>query len=190
MPQESWPASVRVVRSMRRRKSVGAKVERGAGGETVVVSVPARMSQGDTAHWVEQMVERLRAARLRRALNEGASLQERAQELNRRYFGGRLRWKVISYVTDQARRHGSCTPAKGEIRISHRLATVPGWVRDYVIVHELAHLEHPNHGAAFWAAVNRYPLTERARGYLMALDIEGGAGGGDDASSDTAKPLL
>ena len=175
---------MRVVRSARRRKSVGAKVERGAGGETVVVSVPARMSQGETARWVEQMVERLRAARLRRTLNETKPLEQQARDLNRRYFAGRLRWRSIEYVTDQERRHGSCTPSSGAIRLSHRLATVPGWVRDYVIVHELAHLEHPNHSAAFWAAVNRYPRAERARGYLLALDIEGGAADGDDGTDD------
>jgi predicted metal-dependent hydrolase len=36
-------------------------------------------------------------------------------------------------------------------------------------VHELAHLVHASHGPEFWALVNRYPKTERARGYLMAL---------------------
>lgn len=39
-------------------------------------------------------------------------------------------------------------------------------------MHELAHLLEGNHGPKFWRLVKRYPLTERARGYLMALDIE------------------
>jgi len=82
-------------------------------------------------------------------------------------------------VTDRERRLVSCTPKPGAIRISHRLATVPQWVCDYVIVHELAHLEHPNHSKAFWTAVNRYRLAERARGYLMALNLRG-----DEADSE------
>jgi predicted metal-dependent hydrolase len=56
------------------------------------------------------------------------------------------------------------------IRISRRAAGLPEWVRDYLLVHELAHLEHADHGPAFWELVERYPLTERARGYLMAID--------------------
>ena len=164
-----WPAAVRVVRSARRKRTVSARVE----GDTVVLLLPAALSRADEQRWTETLVERLRKTRLRRELNQGAALQARAEALNARYFGGRLKWQSIEYVTDQARRLGSCTPATGAIRISHRLATVPDWVRDYVIVHELAHLEHPNHAKAFWTAVNRYRLAERARGYLLALDLRG-----------------
>ena len=85
------------------------------------------------------------------------------------YFGGTLAWTSIRWVTNQEHRWGSCTPSSGVIRISHRLAEVPPFVLDYVIVHELAHLVEANHGSRFWALAERFPRSERARGYLMAL---------------------
>ena len=100
-------------------------------------------------------------------------LHQRAQALNRAYFDGQLRWKSIAWVTNQNKsRFASCTPSEGTIRISHRIADMPTFVRDYLIVHELAHLVEENHGPKFWQLVNRYPKAERARGYLMAVGLE------------------
>lgn len=53
--------------------------------------------------------------------------------------------------------------------MSDRLRSVPSWVLDYVLVHELAHLQVPGHGPRFWELVGNYPQTERARGYLDGL---------------------
>jgi predicted metal-dependent hydrolase len=114
--------------------------------------------------------------RIRRQVHrapQDADLDRRAQELNRTLFGGTLRWSTIGFA-EQRRRWGSCSPAGGVIRIASRAARLPSWVRDYLLVHELAHLVEGNHGVRFWSLVHRYPLTERARGYLMALDhVEG-----------------
>jgi len=55
-------------------------------------------------------------------------------------------------------------------RLATRAASLPDWVIDYLLVHEMAHLEHSDHGAGFHELENRFPLTERARGYLMAID--------------------
>lgn len=160
-----WPVEIR--RSRRRKKTVSGKLE----GGVLVIQAPADLSDRELAPIIANLRKRL-AKRYRSAPQSDEELEARAQALNRAYFDGRLRWRSIRYVTNQNSRYGSCTPAMGTIRISHRVAAMPAWVRDYVIVHELAHLEEANHGPRFWALVNRYPRTERARGYLMAVGLE------------------
>lgn len=165
---EPFAPEVEVRRSDRRHRTVSARLRDGK----LVVYLPARMSKAEEARWVQTMVKRFEARSLRTRLNSEGDLQRRAAELNRLYFGGRLKWASLGYVTNQNSRYGSCSPHEGTIRISSALADMPRWVRDYVLVHELAHLLEPNHSQAFWALVNRYPLTERARGYLMAKGME------------------
>jgi predicted metal-dependent hydrolase len=163
--QATWP--VEVIRSQRRRKTVSAELKQGV----LLVRAPARMSDAELIPIIEKLRQRLQK-RKRPAAASDAELEKMAQRLNRDYFNGRLQWQSIRYVTNQNKRFGSCTPSRGTIRLSHRLATMPKWVLTYVLVHELAHLEEANHGPNFWAFVNQYPLTERARGYLMAIGLE------------------
>jgi predicted metal-dependent hydrolase len=67
-------------------------------------------------------------------------------------------------------RWGSCNTRR-EVRLAWRLAKAPGELVDYVICHELAHLRHMNHSAAFWAEVARQcPDYRRLREELFATD--------------------
>ncbi|VAW36630.1 Putative predicted metal-dependent hydrolase [hydrothermal vent metagenome] len=163
--QETW--SVEVIRSQKRRKTVSAELKQGV----LLVRAPARMSDAELMPIIDKLRRRLQK-RKRPAAASDAELETMAQQLNQDYFNGRLQWQSIRYVTNQNKRFGSCTPSRGTIRLSHRLATMPKWVLTYVLVHELAHLEEANHGPNFWALVNQYSLTERARGYLMAIGLE------------------
>jgi hypothetical protein len=63
---------------------------------------------------------------------------------------------------------------------------MPSWVLDYVLLHELAHLLEPRHGPAFWALLESYPRTERARGYLEGISAAAGLdlGEGTDDGAD------
>lgn len=162
---EPWP--VEIIRSQRRRKTVSAKLENG----TLVVRAPAAISDEELAPIIDNLRQRVRR-KAQLTPHDDQDLAQLAEEINRKYFRNKLSWESIRYVTNQQKRYGSCTPERGAIRISHRVASLPDWVRRYVVMHELAHLREPNHGARFWKLVNRYPLTERARGYLMALDME------------------
>ncbi|MDI6744249.1 MAG: SprT family zinc-dependent metalloprotease [Thermodesulfovibrionales bacterium] len=52
-------------------------------------------------------------------------------------------------ISDAQKRWGSCS-AKGNLNFSWRLIMAPLRVIDYVVVHELAHLEEKNHSKKFW----------------------------------------
>lgn len=160
--------SLEIRRSAKRRRTVAARLE----DDTLIVYLPARMSKAEENEWVEKMRTRLEARDRRQKLNSSGDLERRARDMNNRYFDGKLAWRSIVYVTNQNTRYGSCTIGESTIRLSDTLAKMPGWVRDYVIVHELAHLVVSDHSARFWDLVNRYPLTERARGFLIAKGLE------------------
>ena len=165
-----WRPPLRIVASRRRRRTVAARVVAGV----LELHVPAWMSVAEREAWAERMRARIER-QVRRARPSDDQLTKRAEALNRRLFDGRLRWASVAYA-EQERRWGSCSSAAGVIRISSRAARLPAWVLDYLLVHELAHLEVAGHDRRFWELVNRYPLAERARGYLIALDH---AGAGD-----------
>ena len=154
---------VRIIRSKKRKKTVGARMVDGV----IEIRAPASISEAELEPIVRSLVDRMEKREAKKALSD-ADLERRARTLNQRHFAGRLRWSSIVWVTNQNDRVGSCTQANGTVRISHKIAEMPAFVRDYVIVHELAHLKEANHGPKFWKLVNRYPLAERARGYLMA----------------------
>jgi len=165
--------TVRVIRSARRKRTVSARL---VNWYTLEVRAPADLPEDELQRIVARFRETARRRREGlRAFGSDADLQRRAERLNEALFGGAARWRSIRYVTNQNTRWGSCSPAQGTIRISHRLATRPDFVLDYVIAHELAHLLEPGHTPAFWKLVYRYPRAERAVGYLMALAREGGA---------------
>lgn len=130
--------------------------------------IPARMSEAEEQRWVTVMLDKLAAQESKRVLGD-AELTERAARLSEQYFDGRARPASVRWVTNQNTRWGSCTPAEGSIRLSHRLQGMPEYVVDYVLVHELAHLLVPGHGPRFWRLLEAYPRTERARGYLEGV---------------------
>jgi hypothetical protein len=71
-------------------------------------------------------------------------------------------------LSDARTRWGSCSRGGG-IRLNWRLIHLPLRLIDYVIVHELAHLEEMNHSPRFWSVVERMlPDYRAARDELRA----------------------
>lgn len=154
---------VDVIRSPKRKKTSQARLR----GNVLEVRIPAWISADQERETVTHFVEKFERSRSSQRID----LTVRARQLAVAFDLPEVRH--ISWVSNQRDRWGSCTPNHGTIRLSDRMADFPGWVIDYVIVHELAHLLEANHGPEFWAIVHRYQLTERARGYLIAKGHEG-----------------
>lgn len=158
-PVASPTVNIEVVRSDRRKKTVQARLV----GDVLRVAIPATMSPADERHWVDLMTEKFE----RRLASRPIDLTRKATRLAGLYnlpTPNAIRW-----VDNQQTRWGSCTPQDRTIRISTRAAGFPGWVLDYLVIHELAHLLEPGHGRAFQTLVDRYPRAERARGFLLAI---------------------
>jgi predicted metal-dependent hydrolase len=175
---------VEVRRSTRRRRTVSAYRD----GARTVVLLPARMSQAEADRWVDTMVRRLADREAKRRPSDDG-LMTRAAVLADRWVRKGLRPTSVTWSTRQGRRWGSCTPVDGTIRISDRLRGAPGWVVDYVLVHELAHLVEPSHSAVFWALVDGFPQSERAKGWLEGWSARDGAGDPDAEGSGEVDQL-
>jgi predicted metal-dependent hydrolase len=160
---------VEVQRSARRRRTISAHRV----GDRIVVQVPARMTRAEEAAWVDTMVRRVLAGERRRLRSDG-DLQRRAEMLAATYLDATVTPAAVRWVDNQQRRWGSCTPEDRTIRLSRRLARMPDYVIDYVLLHELAHLLQPGHGPAFQALMARYPKLERAEGYLEGVEAASG----------------
>jgi len=76
-------------------------------------------------------------------------VKERLGYYNRFYD---FSWKKIS-IRNQKRRWGSCSQ-KGNLNFNYKIIFLPQKMADYVIVHELCHLEELNHSKNFWKLVS------------------------------------
>ncbi|MCD8491417.1 MAG: M48 family metallopeptidase [Geovibrio sp.] len=90
-------------------------------------------------------------------------LEARAAEMG-------LKFSKVTFRRTKGR-WGSCS-SSGNISINYELAKLPLRCADYVCVHELAHLAHPNHGAGFWALVEKYvPDWAEIRKYMKGFSL-------------------
>ena len=124
-----------------------------AAGRPAISAVAVHVRKGRP---VPAQVAALLKLRARDRLTERCDAH--AAQLGRRF--GRIT------LRDTRSRWGSCTSA-GNLMFSWRLIMAPPEILDYVAAHEVAHLVHMNHSAAFWDVVARlYPDYRAKRGWL------------------------
>ena len=82
---------------------------------------------------------------------------ERVAQLNLAYG---FRYGAIA-IKDQKTCWGSCS-RRGNLNFNYKIVFLPDHVRDYVIIHELCHLQEMNHSGRFWALVERAVPNHRA----------------------------
>ena len=85
-------------------------------------------------------------------------------------YGVADRLQAVS-VTHPKKRWGSCTSA-GSIRINAMLSALEPEIGEYVLTHELTHLLHMNHSAAFWAQVEAWlPDAVELRNRMRRVEV-------------------
>ena len=158
-------AEVRVIKSSRRRRSISAYREHGA----IVIQVPARLSNSKIQEVIPEMVEKILSREAREKMSDEA-LFDRSLELLALYLP-EFRTEPVSVLwRSMNERWGSCTTLDRTIRISDRLNGAPDYVVDYLLVHELIHLEIPDHGPDFESLLSRFERAELANAYLEGYE--------------------
>jgi predicted metal-dependent hydrolase len=118
-------------------------------GEDMIL-IPGEYGKPDVAAWLK--------AEARRVLGARVSLY--AEAMGASYTSLRL--------SNAQARWGSCG-AKNSLNFSWRLIMCPIEAIDYVVVHELCHIAHKNHGRLFWASVESVlPDYRKQREWLKA----------------------
>ena len=130
-----------------RGRQVRLRVEEGPGAEVVVsyrngfhVAVPEDLPAEDRDARIEAALQGWLKARLREDV--AAILDRTCKRLRLEARGFRLR--------DQKHLWGSCGK-DGVVYLNWRLIAAPRSVLEYAVVHEVCHLMHRDHSAAFWA---------------------------------------
>ena len=96
---------------------------------------------------------------------------ERLKHFNQFY---NLHWNRVA-IRNQRRCWGSCSAQKN-LNFNYKVLFLPEHLRDYIIVHEMCHLTHLNHGKDFWDLVaEQVPEYAKCQRELRVIDAKGHA---------------
>jgi len=156
----------RVIRKERRRRSVSAYRQ----GGVIEIHIPAKMSRRQEIEIIPEMISMV----LRREARERKTdlqLMQIGIELLTQYLPefdthpASINWRNMN------ERWGSCTTVDKTIRISDRLVGSPSYVLNYIIFHELIHLQVPNHDSDFYNYLGRYTEAAKAEAFLEGFEL-------------------
>ncbi|MFH1188390.1 MAG: SprT family zinc-dependent metalloprotease [bacterium] len=113
----------------------------------------------EKAEWVLREIKRMRKLT---AIPGGKKRYEKYKEEARGFIKERIEQLNTQYgfsyrriaIRNQKSRWGSCSE-DGNLNFNYRLLFLPSHLADYVIVHELCHLQEFNHSKKFWELVSR-----------------------------------
>lgn len=96
-----------------------------------------------------------------------------------KFYQNQFKYKVNQVtVRDQKTRWGSCSSGRN-LSFNYRLMMAPPQVIDYIVVHEMCHLEHMNHSKSYWKRVYEvmpeYKKCEawlKQNGRFLNIDLE------------------
>lgn len=161
------------------RKTLGLEITREL---TVLVRAPMRMPKRDIDRFVGQHTDWI-AAHLERRQQQAepprelsraeinALIQKALEYLPGRieYYGKRMGLRPTGIrITGAQKRYGSCS-GRNSLCFSYRLMLYPPEAVDLVVVHELAHIRHKNHGPDFYACIASVLPDYKARKKLLNL---------------------
>lgn len=158
-----------------RRKSISMEITEDL---HILVRAPLWMRMEDIQRFVSEhepwAVKHLEIARVRRGREQRfESSPEEVEQLKKR-AAAEIPPRVEYYarlmglhptgvkITSARKRFGSCS-AKNSLCFSYQLMMYPPEAVDYVVVHELAHIVHKNHSAAFYRLIQQYLPDYRER---------------------------
>ena len=163
-----------ILRSARRSVAISIKDGR------VILRAPFILTDKDGEKIIKDnekwIISKLEEYKIRKAKEDGIS-EEKIKELRKSakvYFKDKIEKfsKIMNLnygrmtITGARTRFGSCS-SKGNISFSYRLMLYPEAAREYVVVHELAHLLEMNHSKRFYSIVERYLPDYKERRKLL-----------------------
>lgn len=138
-------------RQCRLWRTVGLEETRRRGRRIEIPVVPDEQVEAELERWYRQQAARVIGQRVRlyaRRLGVSPS---------------------VVLIRDQRTRWGSCSK-KGELRFNWRIVMAPMSLVDYVVAHELCHLEHLHHGPEFWQRLRDVLPDYEQRRERLALE--------------------